>query len=297
MLYPGGRDGSDNTDSYRIGVIDALVARIQNVPGEDRCVILMGYTEPMLEMLRKGNPGLARRFPLEDAFHFPDFSIEKLGDILDLKAKKQDVKLSPVARKIVMHRLGLVRERPNLGNGSEVENMLSRAKLSNPKRSPADFSSDSEIILEPHDFDASYERILSRSSSSQNSFSNWIGQEEIVAQFQGYQQMVEGMRMNNIDPRPHIPFTYIFKGPPGTGKTTTARKIGDIFYQMGFLPEPSVIEYTATDLVGKYLGHTGPKVINLLEKALGKVLFIDEAYRLAPAEGNCGSYQQEALRS
>lgn len=58
---------------------------------------------------------------------------------------------------------------------------------------------------------------------------------------------------------------------------------------------PAVIDCTATDLVGKYLGNTGLKVINLLEQALGKVLLIDEAYRLAPEKGSFGSFQQEAL--
>ncbi|CAG8956431.1 hypothetical protein HYFRA_00003815 [Hymenoscyphus fraxineus] len=299
MLFTGTRNESDGADSYRLGVIDTIVARVQNIPGEDRCVILMGYTEPMMDMLRNGNPGLARRFPLEDAFHFPDFTIEQLGEILDLKCQKSDVKLSPLAREVAMQKLRLARERPNFGNGGEVENMLSRAKLSKQKRVTTNFSSndldfDSRNPLEPQDFDVNYQRLLSKGSDCREIFNNWVGQEEIIARFEQYQKMVEGMRMKNIDPRQHIPFAYVFKGPPGTGKTTTARKIGHIFYQMGFLSEPTVLECTATELIGKYLGQTGPKVIELLEKALGKVLFIDEAYRLTPTELH-GSYQKEAL--
>ena len=57
--------------------------------------------------------------------------------------------------------------------------------------------------------------------------------------------------------------------------------MGQVFYDMGFLSTTDVEESSATDLIGSYLGHTGPKTIALLEKALGKVLFIDEAYRLA----------------
>lgn len=70
----------------------------------------------------------------------------------------------------------------------------------------------------------------------------------------------------------------------GTGKTTTARKMGQVFYDMGFLSAVEVIECSASDLVGQYVGQTGPKTRAQLDKALGKVLFVDEAYRLS--EGN-----------
>ena len=76
----------------------------------------------------------------------------------------------------------------------------------------------------------------------------------------------------------------------GTGKTTTARKMGQIFYNMGFLASADVHECSATDMMGSYVGQTGPKVINLLEKALGRVLFVDEAYRLGQ-----GLYAKEAI--
>lgn len=65
---------------------------------------------------------------------------------------------------------------------------------------------------------------------------------------------------------------------------------------MGFLSTSEVIECSATHLIRQYVGHTGPKVINLLEKALGKVLFIDEAYRLCSGSGEqTGSFTDEAV--
>jgi AAA+ superfamily predicted ATPase len=76
----------------------------------------------------------------------------------------------------------------------------------------------------------------------------------------------------------------------GTGKTTTAEKMGKVFYDMGFLAQAKVVNCSATDMIGQYIGHTGPKVQKLLEKALGKVLFIDEAYRLAE-----GRFATEAM--
>jgi len=76
----------------------------------------------------------------------------------------------------------------------------------------------------------------------------------------------------------------------GTGKTTVARKVGQVFYDMGLLASTDVIECSASDLVGQYVGQTGPKTRKLFDKALGKVLFIDEAYRLSE-----GHFTQEAI--
>src|SRR6266576_1313941 len=66
--------------------------------------------------------------------------------------------------------------------------------------------------------------------------------------------------------------------------------MGQVFYDMGFLSAPEVVECSASDLVGEYVGHTGPKTKKIFEKALGKVLFIDEAYRLAE-----GHFAQESM--
>jgi hypothetical protein len=76
----------------------------------------------------------------------------------------------------------------------------------------------------------------------------------------------------------------------GTGKTTTARKIGQVYYDLGFLSQVEVVECSATDLIGQHVGTTGPKTIKQLERGLGKVLFVDEAYRLGE-----GMFAQEAV--
>jgi AAA+ superfamily predicted ATPase len=76
----------------------------------------------------------------------------------------------------------------------------------------------------------------------------------------------------------------------GTGKTTAARKIGQVFYDLGLLSKPDVVECSAKDLIGEYVGQTAPKTMKQLELGLGKVLFIDEAYRLG--EANMQSKQQ-----
>jgi SpoVK/Ycf46/Vps4 family AAA+-type ATPase len=287
MLYPGSRSGScSDSDVYRVAVIDTLVAEIQNVPGEDRCVILMGYPEQMEELFQNSNPGLARRFPLEDAFHFSNFDDVQLGQILDLKLSRQGLQATREARDVALQILSRARDRPNFGNGGEVENLLSRAKAAHQKRMSRMASAERAegTVFEPVDFDANFDRALRASDNCELLFKDIVGCEDIIAQFQGYQQIAAGMRLHGIDPRPHIPFTFVFKGPPGTGKTTIARKVGQLFYDMAFLSSAEVVECSVSDLVARYVGQTGPKVIKLLEHALGKVLFVDEAYRLGEGE-------------
>ncbi len=76
----------------------------------------------------------------------------------------------------------------------------------------------------------------------------------------------------------------------GTGKTTTARKMGQVYFDMGFLSRPDVIECSASDIIAQYVGQTGPLVRKMFDKALGQVLFIDEAYRLKD-----GGFAKEAI--
>lgn len=95
---------------------------------------MLGYEDQMREMLRDSNPGLARRFQIEDAFKFEDYSNEDLLDILDLKMKKQGVDAKPAARLAAIEVLEQQRNQPNFGNGGAVENLLGRAILNMHKR-------------------------------------------------------------------------------------------------------------------------------------------------------------------
>ncbi|KAH0828787.1 P-loop containing nucleoside triphosphate hydrolase protein [Lanmaoa asiatica] len=288
MLYSGKSHGQD---SFKTTVIDTIVAEIQSVPGEDRCVLLLGYKEQMEEMFQNVNPGLVRRFAIENAFNFEDFTESQLMDIFNYKLKKQDLAATDDAKQVARELLSRLKDRPNFGNAGEVENVLGLAKDRYQKRmSSVPPHQRSDVVFEPEDLDPDFNRGQNASANLAKMFEDVIGCDEIIQKLDRYQRIAQTMKAQGLDMRKQIPSNFIFKGPPGTGKTTTARKLGQVYYDMGFLSSTDVIECSASDLVGQYVGHTGPKTRKLFEKALGKVLFIDEAYRLGQ-----GHFAQEAM--
>lgn len=286
-LYTNGHSGGN--DPFKTAVIDTIVAEVQSVPGDDRCVLLLGYKEQLETMFQNVNPGLSRRFPLQSAFNFEDFDDKQLEKILDLKLKQQGFGVTGEAKTVAMEMLNRARNRPNFGNAGEIDILLDATKVRHQKRLTLGHTTKAQV-LDARDFDETFDRAQNSETNIQKLFEGTVGSEDVVALLEGYQETVRTFRALDMDPKENIPFNFLFKGPPGTGKTTTARKMGKVFCDMGFLATAEVEECSASDLVGQYIGQTGPKVRALMDRALGRVLFIDEAYRLAE-----GHFAQEAI--
>ena len=111
-----------------------------------------------------------------------------------------------------------------------------------------------------------------------------------IAALLAIDRLREEMGLSSQRPTLHMSLT----GSPGTGKTTVALRMADVLHRLGYIDKGHLISVTRDDLVGQYVGHTAPKTKDVVKRALGGILFIDEAYYLHRPE-NERDYGQEAI--
>ena len=120
-----------------------------------------------------------------------------------------------------------------------------------------------------------------------------IGLKDIKEVIEGFVSVLEFNR--KLNRQNEFNMHMIFKGNAGTGKTTVARLIANIYYSLGYIKKNKVVEVQSQDLIGEWLGQTGPKTQAVIDSAIDGVLFIDEAYSLMEHKGSSASYTAEAI--
>jgi len=198
---------SDN-DPYKTAVIDTIVAEVQSTPGDDRCVLLLGYKDQMEMMMQKVNPGLSRRFPIASAFNFGDFTDDELRVIFEMKLKQQGYRATDQAIGAAMEMLKRARNRPNFGNAGECDILLNDAKAAHQRRMSKSKGA-KDNVLEARDFDEDFDRAERSKTNVRALFEGTVGCEDTVKLLEGYQETVRMMKGLNMDPKENIPFNFL----------------------------------------------------------------------------------------
>ncbi|MBP0969130.1 MAG: AAA family ATPase [Oscillospiraceae bacterium] len=277
--------------------LDALLKDMEDHRGE-YCLIFAGYRQRMDDMIQKANQGLAGRFDYR--LNIPDYSLEDLLDILVSMAAKQNYYIREDAREVILREFSRQKVDDRFDNGRCSRRILDRAierQAGRLSENMEEIRDEDLWMLLPEDFGTLSidEETLQDSLSKLDALIGLSSVKKEVRVMTNLMTVWNESRKRGLSTADSgYTMNLVFTGNPGTGKTTVARLIGEIYYHIGLLKRPDTfVECTRADLIGEHMGETAPKVREKVQSALGGILFIDEAYSLVSDDQD--SYGREAV--
>jgi len=299
-----------NDDSKDFGkeAVEILLKEMSDGDG-DIAIIVAGYPNEMEDFLAS-NPGLKSRFTM--FYEFPDYIPQELMRIAQYSAQKRGVVFSDDAAQVMNKKLvDAYRDRDKMfGNARYVNSLIDESKMNMGLRimqtkDPKSLTKEEISTIEPIDIEKIFKRNTQNIADipideellkqALNTLHQMIGLDKVKTEIDELVKLVRFYREIGKDVRQSFSLHAVFTGNPGTGKTTVARILAQIYKALGILERGNLVECDRQSLVGGFVGQTAIKTNELLQKAMGGVLFIDEAYALS--EGGENDYGKEAVET
>lgn len=285
-------------DPFGKEAVDTLMKRAEDY--RDRLMIIMAGYEKEMEELLDSNPGMERRFP--NKLQFENYSEEELYQIFVTMAEKSGYTLHPdseeAIRKIIQSRI----KRKNFGNAGEMRNIVEGLQQAVAVRLGESGSSEDADTIKEEDvqyYQGQNSDECKTLEACLNELDGMVGLEKVKKQVHDMiDTKLMAMERSKLLGKPVSlgSLHMVFEGNAGTGKTTVARLIGRIYGLAGLIKDgENFVEVSRESFVGPYMGHTERRAKQLVEEAMGGILFIDEAYDLVNGDGD--SFGKTALNA